>query len=529
MAYQAVKGAAKKFSITSVVVILALSSLAAITPLFLTQSVAAETPPLTVATSCTNSGVLLTLTATNTLGKDALIWFHTDYGSSSEHGFAKNSTKVWTKNTGQATIPAGSVSVDTLYFFGSQTFNANYAAFSCVPEAPSVTTSPVYVNASQSHAMLSWNPSPSSNIASYEYRIFANNADAANDTNPIYISAPVNSTTASAPISATDGTLYWRVTAKSSYGFTSTPSNIGTILVDRTAPQVTSLFTDHSVYGGSRNVIHVAGASNEPESTYAFTLTKNGSPIANQISSNTAWAIPNVHNAAAYPSGTYVISLVVTDKAGNQSSPTSVNIDIDNTGPAIVFTPNGSTYTGTTVQPSLTISDPQGVDETSYVWTADLDNPATLTFDANAKEPTFKPTTPGEYTFYLAATDSLGNQSEVAFSFTWRSIVPTSIGTDSVGGFGSSALTPNDLDAIPAGLVATPFNTTNPDALGITTPQPTDSKKDGQTKAASTEKREKEITEPASNNFAWYWFLLLIAVLVAAYYAYRNWRLNKEK
>lgn len=543
MWYRAAKNVYKKLSITSVALLLALNSLAAATPLFLSKTASAEAqPPLTVATTCTNSGVLLTLQATNTLNEPALIWFNTNYGSSSEHSFPKDSTKTWTKNTNQAQIPAGTVSATTKHVVVdstppfihviTNTYTADYAAFSCIPEAPTITTPGTYVSTTQPHATLSWtHPNPAT-ITSYEYRQFTNEADANANVNPSN-TITTSATSLTDSFSAVDATLYWRVTAKNSYGFTSQPSaTVGTILVDRTAPQNVGVTTDKTLYGGGSNTITTTGSTNpaEPGATYSFSIADSNHVVKDSTTSaSSVWNIPNVNNLVTYPSGLYTISLTVIDTAGNPSVTAATQVTIDNDGPVVTITPNNQTYKGVTVTPTVTATDPQGIDETSYLWVADKDNPEALTFGTTAKEPTFKPSEPGKYTFYLSVKDTLGNITEkAAFSFTWQSILPiggSGAGTDT----GSIIPTITNSD-VPAGLAATQFNSTDPQVLGVTAEQAQQQTgdKEGKTKSSSTEKKEKEIVKPASEKFSWYWILLLIAVIAALYYAYRNWKLNKE-
>lgn len=539
MKYQHVKSLYEKISSTGVALVLALSSFAAMTPLFLSQNVSAEAAqPLTAATSCTNNGVLLTLQATNVLGKDALIWFNTNYGGSSEHGFPKDSTKTWTKDTNQPQIPAGTVSATTRHIITdtippfihviTTNYTASYDAFSCIPDAPTITTPQAYVSTTHPTATLSWShPNPSA-IATYEYREFTNQADANANLNPSR-TITTSSSSLTDNFSAVDTTLYWRITAKSIYGFVSEPSTAtGTITVDRTAPNAT-VTTDKPLYGGTTNTILTTGNTTtpEPDATYSFTISDGTTIKGSYTGASSSWSIPNVNDTTIYPSGTYTISLTVTDAAGNQSAAATTEVAIDNEGPTVTIDPISNPVIGKTVTPKVTATDSTGI--AGYSWRAENPDNDTLISDPTIAEPTFSPDQAGTYTFYLIATDTLGNSSvKTPFTFTWKSIIPT-------GGIGgetnslSPALEAPDLTVE----VSTRFNSTNPRVLGITTATEqagSDQAQDkGKAKSASTTKKEKEVIAPASGSFAWYWILLILALLVAIYYAYRNWKLNKEE
>lgn len=523
MQQHAIKKVGKKILLSGTALVLAVNSLAVVTPLFLSQKVSAAPEPLVAAASCTSSGVLLTLTATNNLGKDALIWFNTPYGSSSEHGFAKDSTKVWTKNTGQPTIPAGSVSASTIYLIGSRTFTASYDALTCIPNAPSITSPEVLTNSS---AELSWTHSNPASITSYEYRQYTNLADANADTGytATSIAAPATSIIVT-PITPTDTTLYWRITAKNVYGFVSPTSTVGTITIDRTNPTAT-INTDQDLYGGSRSSITASGTSNESGSKFNFTITdassvvKDTSPTGNTV---TTWNILNVNDRNLYPSGNYYVNLSVTDAAGNVSDTVTKPVTIDNDGPATTIEPLTKTVVGKSVTPIVTADDPSGIK--SYSWRAADPAYASLISDSSAKEPTFKPSKPGTYTFYLTVTDMLDNSTvDVPFEFEWATIIPT--GNAQTPDAGTAQTTPS---VMPPAVALPQFASTDPRVLGITTAAQETGQNEGKTKSITTQnKKEKEVIAPASSGFAWYWFLLLLAVLVAMYYAYRNWRLGKE-
>lgn len=216
------------------------------------------------------------------------------------------------------------------------------------------------------------------------------------------------------------------------------------------------------------------------------------------------------------------ITLTARDASGKVSAPVTVAAAIDNQAPSVTISPNGGSYSGTDVIPNVTASDSNG--PLTYVWEAANADYESIISDKTIAKPTFSPTVAGSYAFTLRVADSLGNTTVRELTFTWEPFVTP---------ISNNVPVQNELATLvtPPGLIVTPFNTTNPQVFGITNvASPTNtSPEKGKTKSiATTHKKEKEIAAPVSSSFAWYWFLFVVAILVALYYAYRNWRLGKE-
>lgn len=330
-----------------------------------------------------------------------------------------------------------------------------------------------------------------------------------------------------------DGTYTIEATAEDRAGNLSTAIT-SNFFVDRDKPTVTiSSPTTGDIFGGStKHLLTATGTINDANiKSYCFNapgLTA-GAECVDTTASGTVSS--QTWDTSTLGSGTHTITitLTATDISGKTSEPASITIIVDNDAPHVTIAPNGASYIGSDVVPTVTATDDNG--PLTYSWTAADESYGDIISDTTIAEPTFSPVFTGTYAFYLTVSDALGNSTVQEFTFTWEPFVPTAptetpSGTTNDNPLATLATT---TPVTPAGLVVTPFNTTNPQVLGITSANTSSTNDDkGKTKSSATEKKEKEIAEPASTNFAWYWLLLLIAILVALYYAYRNWKLGRE-
>lgn len=300
-------------------------------------------------------------------------------------------------------------------------------------------------------------------------------------------------------------------------------------LIDRNAPTAS---IDNpaagSTFGGTTNNVAVSGTVNDANITSYQYIVKNSADeekINSGVQPTSGGTVTYAWNTTGLPSDTYTITLIATDGIAQQTSAT-ITVTVDNDGPDVTVSPSNAAYTGGSVIPNVTASDPN--EPLAYQWTADDPDYEDIISDPAISEPTFIPVIAGTYTFYLTVQDALGNSTQKEFTFAWKPYV-TPAPSDTTPLQEVIALTTSS-PATTSGLTITPFNSTSPQVLGAAVPISDNNAKDsGKTKStATTKKKEKEIAAPASDNFAWYWILLLIAILVAIYYAYRNWQLGKE-
>lgn len=299
-------------------------------------------------------------------------------------------------------------------------------------------------------------------------------------------------------------------------------------LIDRNTPVVSiESPANGSVFGGSTNNVSVSGTINDANITSYQYIVKSSSgeeKFNSGVQPSSGGTVTYTWSTTGLPSDTYTITLIASDVIGQQAS-TATAVIVDNNGPAVTISPNNADYTGSSVVPSVTATD--DYEPLTYLWTASDPDYEDIISDPTIAEPTFEPAITGNYTFYLTVTDTLGNSSQKEFTFSWKPYLAPAPTTETPAQQIAELTTSTPVTT--AGLTITPFNSTSPQVLGAAVPGAGDNKDTGKTKStATTKKKEKEIAAPASDNFAWYWILLLVAILVAIYYAYRNWQLGKE-
>lgn len=318
---------------------------------------------------------------------------------------------------------------------------------------------------------------------------------------------------------AGDGTWYWQVRAIDSLGQKSAWSQIWNVTLDTDDPDANITNPANGVTVGNDALVPITGMVSDAHLT-GYKLYINGVIVEQASTSETSQTISYNWATAGLSSGAYTIALEGVDKAGH-STTFSIAVTIDNEGPDVTITPKNNTFNGGKVQPNVVAADvPSTESETlSYKWVAVDASDASMISDPLAKEPTFSPTSAGTYTFRLTVTDAYGNKTTKDFTFTWLPLlaaVITSIPTAPI-----PEPTPT-----PAGLVATQFNTTNPQTLGIATETAASDNETKVKKSSTNPVKEKEVITQTSSNNGW-WLLLVIAVLFASYYGYRNWKLSQ--
>ncbi|RKG89288.1 cell envelope biogenesis protein OmpA [Corallococcus sp. CA049B] len=257
------------------------------------------------------------------------------------------------------------------------------------------------------------------------------------------------------PVSLPEGSITVTAVAVDAAGNTSTPDST-TFTVDLTAPEVDITAPVDGTTVAS-NTVSVTGTS---VGATSVTLTFEGNdygPITVDASGNWSQALPG-----PLADGTYTVTAVSTDAAGNESTPDSTTFTVDTTSPTVaISTPaNNSTVganvtvTGTTAggATSVTVSF-QGTDygpiavDASGSWSQALPGPL-----AN-----------GTYTVTAVAVDAVGNTSTTATStFTVNTAAPTVAITSPVNG--STVTNPNVTvtgTAANATSVTVTFNGTN--------------------------------------------------------------------
>ena len=129
------------------------------------------------------------------------------------------------------------------------------------------------------------------------------------------------------------------------------------------------------------------------------------------------------------------LKLVVTDSNGAKAS-NEVRVTVGNHPPIALAGRDKLITAGHRVTLEGSVSDPDAADRTSvtHAWTQDDDNPATVTLarvEGRPAQRTFTPSTTGDYTFTLTATDPYGltasDTVKVKVLESSKSIIPTNV------------------------------------------------------------------------------------------------------
>ncbi|MDB5159895.1 MAG: hypothetical protein JWO99_158 [Candidatus Saccharibacteria bacterium] len=288
---------------------------------------------------------------------------------------------------------------------------------------------------------------------------------------------------------------------------------------DTTKPTASVTATPNPA-GGSSQVVTINGVLNDDTNLASYTISVNGNVAQQGSVSGTSANVSyewNVSTPNVVPSGTYTITVDVTDVAGNHGDQAVTTVGIDNDPPAVTIGEGGIIKSGS-ITPDVTVTDAHDI--ASYQWTASESNPEILTYDASAMEPTFSPKVEGTYVFYLQVTDSLGNVSSGnEFTFGYKrdlETVPLPTTTD-----------PTDelVDQSPSTVV--PANTSPVVKVGrdeiTTTDQP--SVLGSTVTAAGQTPPTKTVATiaPTSGGWSifgilWYWWLVIIGAVLAVWH-----------
>ncbi|RKG83410.1 cell envelope biogenesis protein OmpA [Corallococcus exercitus] len=235
------------------------------------------------------------------------------------------------------------------------------------------------------------------------------------------------------PVSLPEGSITVTAVATDAAGNESTPDDT-TFTVDLTAPEVeiTAPVDGTTVASGT---VTVTGTSVGATSvTLTFEGTDYG-PIPVDASGNWSQALPG-----PLADGTYTVTAVSTDAAGNESTPDSSTFTVDQTAPTVAITTpaNGSTVganvtvTGTTTGATSVTVTFQGTDY----------GPIPVDASGNWSQSLPGPLANGTYTVTAVAVDGVGNTSPTATStFTVNTAAPTVAITTPANG--SSTTNPN--------------------------------------------------------------------------------------
>lgn len=333
---------------------------------------------------------------------------------------------------------------------------------------------------------------PSTDTVKYDYKVWTNIAgDAYNGVGNAYAANGLTGNSRSGAFTEGQGSYFIQVRAYDAAGNVSPWSNTFTVIYDTTAPEVAITSpTNGTTYGKNGSPVKITGTTGDAAS-YTLSITNTGqTPLVTTSGTSFdsyAWDTTGV------ASGSYVATLTGTDTAGNLKTSTVV-INIDNTAPTVVITPQTDTSGN---QPTITGT----VNDVNAVLTASFKGSTGIPVTNNAGTFSFAVPSPlanGTYTFAIAATDVNGNSSSQTANVIVAVAAPATTPATRV----TPLITPASTAAV----------------LGATTDNT--SKGDTSVKGATDDKTVAAAVNSGANQdkifgLAWYWWILIIAALAA--------------
>ncbi|WP_338280958.1 adventurous gliding motility protein AgmC [Corallococcus caeni] len=220
------------------------------------------------------------------------------------------------------------------------------------------------------------------------------------------------------PVSLPEGSITVTAVATDAAGNESTPDDT-TFTVDLTAPEVEITAPADGTTVASSTVTVTGTSVGATFVTLTFEGTDYG-PIPVDASGNWSQALPG-----PLADGTYTVTAVSTDAAGNESTPDSSTFTVDTTAPVVAITTPAN---GSTVGANVTVTGTASGGATSVTVTFQGTNYGPIPVDAsgNWSQALPGPLANGSYTVTAVAVDAVGNTSPTATStFTVNTAAPT--------------------------------------------------------------------------------------------------------
>jgi PKD repeat protein len=244
---------------------------------------------------------------------------------------------------------------------------------------------------------------------------------------------------------ADNGTYTVTLTATDKDGVTGTTTS--TITVNNVAPVATINGTTSSMTEGDSATLTASAtdAGSADTFTYAWTVTKGGNTT--QTGSSSSFTFSPTDN------GTYVISLVATDKDGTASTAATRSVTVASAAPAPTITglPGSTINEGASISLTASATDASSADTTdgfTYAWTLTRGGSTVATGNTSSFTHTFADN--GTYTVTLAATDKDGVTGTTTGTVTVNNVAPTASISGSTSGLSegdSATVTANATDA----------------------------------------------------------------------------------
>lgn len=426
------------------------------------------------------------------------------------------------------------------------------------PQAPVITNTPVYVNASQANSQATWSHD-GSDVASFEYREYRDMTEANADVDG-------NTTSYWHPDSTSDKrsqtvgqgwtanvTRYYRVVAIDAYGNRSVPSALGTVIIDKSRPVVQDV-----TYTVNNNAVTLAKAGDTIRLTVKASDAGAGIDRVSVLLQERAFGGVRHLNETSLlvdnGDGSYSFEVIVPSEYYKiNQNPTELNKVISDVLDGHVFTVavydkagnvtwnNAASVTIDAYAPILSVGDPEYIIEdgalipqissnktaVKYAWVQE-EGPV-LDTNGWGATPAIQPVEYGTYRFKVTAEDLAGNVSnQVAVSFEYAAPeVPEeepAPGTDDPDtGAPADRGTGGDAQQPSAGVIAAPTVTpliTSPASAVLGASTDSNSTDDAEVKGVSALSTVAQAADTDANNgkfwgLAWYWWLLIAGGIAA--------------
>ena len=210
------------------------------------------------------------------------------------------------------------------------------------PAAPVITNSPVYVNASESNDQATWSHN-GNDVDHFEYREYRNLDDANADT--AYWTQVRTASERSQTVGqswTSNITLYYRVVAVDAAGNRSALSELGTVIIDKSAPNISWQKQPDALYGNGAG-FHVRPITSEVGTTKSVYIdsTAPENLVWTLTSDHKNFDTKNSNNQTLWDKlsdGEHKFVAVFKDAAGNETQSSSNVFVVDRTAPIVKIT-----------------------------------------------------------------------------------------------------------------------------------------------------------------------------------------------
>lgn len=392
---------------------------------------------------------------------------------------------------------------------------------------------------------LSWKAANPSDVDHYVYKFWTNIAGYQDDANNpwsdsySYVVKTADGGNVPTDFSDKQGTYFFCVEAVDAAGNNSGCSDTYSVTYDTDAPVLAPELSNSPVtVNGSIPDAQATWTHNDVDvDHYEYREYLSLAEANADANGNTAsyWIITHPVNEKTQTVGnswtgehTLYYRVVAIDAAGNRSVPSALGtVIIDKTGPTVEI--QGYTTSLNVITPSVDVTE----SDVTYSWTQTSGPTTGVTIsNPNVAQPSFTVTEDGTYTFELTTTDPAGNKTMKSFIFTYTAPVTPATNTPTI--FLPTSVIPVGQTPIAGNGFTNVDVTTNDDTavLGAQTqktPVKNDDKNGAKDILGSTATPKNADGTWNIVGLAWYWWLIALAVIGAAWWFIAGYRRRQEQ